>query len=132
MTVEYLAGIIDGEGTFQLQIRFRGLAGRFQINPRVQFGFKDLPEEAQLVSDIQKFLDAGRIYRTRGLVSELLLPHLKLKRTQCSKLLHIAKLVKSKKVLRYVKGYNTNPISTLLPQTRLFNSTKPTLNHVQV
>ena len=120
MKAEYLAGIIDGEGTFQLQVRFRKIVGRFQINPRVQFGFKNLPEEAQLVFDIQRFLKAGKIYQTAGIirftttnvndtikVCKLLLPYLRIKKEQCRKLLSIAELIKSKKNRRYIKGFKT-------------------------
>lgn len=121
----YLAGLIDGEGTFQLQVRFRNINGRFQINPRLQIGFKNLPSEVNLVRDIQKFLSAGKIYtsnkgKEKSIIRfcttnvdntiracKLLLPYLRLKRHQCMKLLEVAELIKSKKTSRYIKGYKT-------------------------
>ncbi len=120
MTAEYLAGLLDGEGTFQLQIQFRKTSGRFQINARVQIGFKHLPEEEILIKKIQKHFQAGGIYFTSGIVRfsttnvddtikvcKFVYPYLQLKKEQCKKLLWVAELVKSKKSLRYIKGFKT-------------------------
>ncbi len=126
LTPEYLAGFFDGEGTFQLQIAFKKGNGRFQITPRIQVGLKRLPEEVQLIRDIQEHLSIGKIYLPTGGIEAgmiryctttltevvklcaLLQPNLRLKHEQCRKLSGVAQLMVSKKPLRYVNGYKTS------------------------
>ena len=124
ITRQYIAGLIDGDGSFQLQIRFRGQKG-FQINPRVLIGFKHLPKEEKLLNEVQEFLNAGKIYisnkgkenavirfYTTNLVDTIrtckaVIPYLRLKKEQANKLLGVCEMMKSKKDRRYLKGFQT-------------------------
>ena len=125
ITQQYIAGLLDGDGSFQLQIKFRGQKG-FQINPRVLIGFKNLPKEKALLQEIQKFLNAGKIYISNkgkenaiirfyttnltdtSKVCKVVIPFLKLKKEQATKLLKVCNLMKSKKSQRYCKGFQTS------------------------
>ena len=125
LSIPYIAGLIDGDGSFQLQIKFRDKEGRFQINPRVQIGFKHLPKEEKLLYQVQKYFNAGKIYiSNRGKenaiirfwttnlddtikVCKLVIPFLELKKEQAKKLLSVCELMKSKRKKRYCKGFTT-------------------------
>ena len=58
---EYIAAYIDADGSIGIQVRFPKV-GRFSINPRISIGQKLTPETLQLLTDIQEYLDAGKIY----------------------------------------------------------------------
>lgn len=127
LSIPYIAGLIDGDGSFQLQIKFRDRKNKtFQINPRVQIGFKYLLKEEKLLYQIQKYFNAGKIYIsnkddkekavirfwTTNLadtikVCEEIIPYLVLKKEQAKKLLSVCKLMRSKKSKRYCKGLTT-------------------------
>ena len=125
LSILYIAGLIDGDGSFQLQIKFRDKVGRFQINPRVQIGFKHLKKQERLLRKVQKFFDAGKTYiSNKGKenaiirwmttnvddtikVCELVIPYLEIKGEQAKKLSWVCKLMKSKKGKRYCKGITT-------------------------
>lgn len=127
LSIPYIAGLIDGDGSFQLQIKFRDRKNKtFQINPRVQIGFKYLPKEEKLLYQIQKYFNAGKIYiSNKGKenatmrwfttniddhikVCKLVIPFLELKKEQAKKLLSVCELMKSKRKKRYCKGLATS------------------------
>lgn len=126
LLIPYIAGLIDGDGSFQLQIKFRDRKKKtFQINPRVQIGFKHLPKEEKLLYQIQKHFNAGKIYIsnkgkenakivfwTTNLddtikVCKLVIPFLRLKKKQAKKLLSVCRLMRSKRSKRYCRGFTT-------------------------
>ena len=120
----YIAGLIDGDGSFQLQIDIRK-NDSFRINPRVMIGMKHLDKEDKLLKEVQKFFNAGKIYiSNKGKenavirlmttnvddtikVCKMVEPYLQLKKRQCQQLLWVCNLVQSKKGKRYCKGYLT-------------------------
>ena len=127
LSIPYIAGLIDGDGSFQLQVKFRDRKKKtFQINPRVQIGFKHLQKEEKLLYQVQKYFNAGKIYVsnkgkenaiirfwTTNLddtikVCELVIPFLHLKKEQAKKLLSVCNLMKSKRKKRYCKGLATS------------------------
>jgi len=117
MTDEYIAGIVDGEGSFTLQISERkwkdGRTG-IGLNPRVQIGFKYNTNEEVVLKEIQKRLRGGKIYFVNNGKSnaaivfwttnvadtirfcEMLIPHLLIKKRQAKMLLESCKLIKTK------------------------------------
>ena len=124
LSIPYISGLIDGDGSFQLQVAIRK-NGSFIINSRVMIGMKHLEKEERLLKEIQKFFNAGKIYiSNKGKenamirwmttnvddttkVCEIVKPYLRLKARQCQQLLWAGNLVKSKTSKRYIKGYLT-------------------------
>ncbi|MGA2912548.1 MAG: LAGLIDADG family homing endonuclease [Methanoregula sp.] len=114
---EYIAGIVDGEGSFTLQISERkwkdGRTG-IGLNPRVQIGFKHSANEEEVLKKIQEHLGGGKIYisnkdkpnammvlwttNTADTIRycEMLLPHLIIKKRQAGMLLEACKLIRTR------------------------------------
>ena len=126
VTMEYIAGILDGEGSFGCQLKFSESPPRLrQITPRVMVGFKQSEKEVALIDLIQRTFGVGKTYvvndgKENGLirwqtsttdstlsVCKKVLPYLQLKDEQCKKIITIAELILSKKGLRYFKGPRT-------------------------
>jgi hypothetical protein len=117
ITEEYIAGIVDGEGSFTLQISERkwkdGRSG-IGLNPRVQIGFKHCPDEEDVLNQIKERLGGGKIYISNigkpnaAMVlwttnyadtiryCEKLLPHLIIKKRQAGMLLEACQLIKTR------------------------------------
>ena len=124
LSIPYIAGLIDGDGSFQLQVAIRK-NGSFIINSRATIGMKHLPKEEKLLRQIQKYFNAGKIYvSNRGKenavirwmttnvnettkICKAVKPYLRIKEKQCQQLLWACELVESKKQKRYCKGYLT-------------------------
>lgn len=124
ISTSYIAGLIDGDGSFQLQVAIRE-NGSFIINSRVMIGMKHLEKEEKLLRQIHKFFNAGKIYISNKekenaiikfwttnvddtvKVCKMVEPFLQLKKRQCHQLLWACNLVQSKKDKRYCKGYLT-------------------------
>jgi len=124
LLIPYIAGLVDGDGCFQLQVAIRK-NGSFVINSRVMIGMKYFRGEEKLLKEVQSFFNAGKIYiSNKGKenavirwmttnvddtikVCEIVKPHLRLKIKQSQQLLWACNLVKSKASKRYIKGYLT-------------------------
>lgn len=114
---EYIAGIIDGEGSLMLQLSEKqhkdGTVG-LHFNPRVSICFKHKEREEKLLYDIQKTINGGRIYISnigtdKAIVSfyttrifdtlklcELVKPYLCLKEKQADMLIEACKLIQER------------------------------------
>jgi hypothetical protein len=117
ITVEYIAGIVDGEGSFSLQISPRkwkdGRKG-IGLNPRVQIGFKHDTYEEEVLIKIKEFFGGGKIYiSNKGkpyammvlwttsrndtiMFCEKLIPYLIIKKRQAEMLLEGCKLMRNR------------------------------------
>jgi hypothetical protein len=117
VTPEYVAGLVDGEGSFTLQIHeTKWKDGRHGIglNSRVQIGFSHRPKEEEVLKKVQKLLGGGKIYISnkgtdKAMIvlwttnyddtikfCEMLIPHLIIKKRQAKMLLEAAKLIKKR------------------------------------
>ena len=125
LSPEYIAGILDGEGSFSCQIKYNNMNTLRQISPRIMIGFKQSEKETSLINTIQKELGVGKIYisndgKENGIVRwmtitpedvismcEKVLPYLQLKQDQCRSVLDIAKIIRDRRDRRYINGYKT-------------------------
>jgi len=125
ITPFYLAGVIDGEGTFTLQINLRKSSSgkeNIRINPRVGIGLRYKEKEYKLLEAIKEKLKVGTIYLSNKgketakcmymttnvedciTIAEYVLPYLYLKEKQAIRFIKICKMIKAGKLRR--KGIN--------------------------
>jgi hypothetical protein len=128
LELAYVAGILDGEGSFQIQLNHnRKIVKNLAITPRIIIGFKKDKEESALLCEFQKQF-GGKIYisndgtekaMVRWMTTKLdetvnvaatVLPLLHLKKSQCEKLLIVARVMQGHQDRRYIKGPTTSLI----------------------
>lgn len=113
VSLEYIAGIMDGEGTFQCGIGID--PNTIRLRPRAQISFKQSEKEWLLLNDIQKELNLGGVYKVNDgkenalifwtsknlhdtiTFCETIQPFLHLKQDRCKTLLKISNFIKERR-----------------------------------
>ncbi len=119
----YLAGLIDGDGSFQLQINVRKSKNSeirsIRLNPRVAIGFRHGQEEEKVLRDILRDCGFGKVYlinkgaenakvvfmttNIKDCISatEFVIDHLRIKRDKAEKFLEMCLKIKEGMKRRY-------------------------------
>lgn len=110
MEIEYVAGLLDGEGSFSIS------RGKKWVHPSIKISMIKTPQTVALLKEVQTFFNAGHIFhapkeywtkhglnahdqiswtiQAKGeaiIVCERILPYLKLKRKDCETVLSYCK-----------------------------------------
>lgn len=118
--LSYVAGLVDGEGSFNIQLSVRDYKGieNLRFNPRMCIGMKADAEEVKLLDSIGKAFGLNvyhsnvgtdhHIIRIMGTnvdvnisFTNLILPYLKLKKEKAIKFLRVCELIKRGRDARY-------------------------------
>ena len=56
ITEEYIVGLVDGEGSFQVQLR------KDRKNPTIRFSLKLQEKDKEILEELKSFFGCGNIY----------------------------------------------------------------------